>query len=174
MRRSSLILALALGLLSTNVHADLKELIVQQEEEFEEIDLLEQLVQAQKEPPMQQRLYTFFKKHKVRQPAFLAKLLAKDKRAKHMAVIAVLESRGNARAVNSRTGATGLFGVMQFWKKSLHITGDLKDPIVNYNAARRILDIHVAEAKSFHQALVNYSGRTPGYANQVLTLANTI
>ena len=46
------------------------------------------------------------------------------------------ESGGNPNAVNSRSGATGLFQIMPQWKSSY--PGDYTDPTTNTKVARKI------------------------------------
>ena len=186
MRRYILILTLALGLVATtNARAEellLLDNLVVEEPELDHIDLLEELVKAQlipQQPKIQKRLLSFFKQHKVQRPDYYASLLARhpmpESKKKIMAAIIVPESRGKANAVNPQSGATGVWQVMQAWKRRLGIKGSLKDPVVNLDAASRVFDIHYKEAKNnMHRTLVAYSGRTPGYATKVERLAATI
>lgn len=53
------------------------------------------------------------------------------------------ESRGDPRAVNPTSGATGLMQVMPFWARRFgHTRSDLKDPLVNLDISAWILDHH--------------------------------
>lgn len=178
-------LILVLMLVASTAHTEellLLDNLVVEEQEVEHVDLLEELVKAQynPEPPsIQKRLFTFFKKHKVQRPGYYASLLTKhpmsESKKKIMAAIIVPESRGKADAVNKQSGSTGVWQVMQAWKRRLGIKGSLKDPVVNLDAASRVYDIHYKDARNdTRRALVAYSGRTPGYASNVLRLAATI
>lgn len=181
MRKLPLILVLAMGLVSMNTTARaetklLDNLVVQEPEESIEVDLLEELVKNQKitAPPIQQRLYSFFKRHKVQRPEFYASLLARhpmpEKKKKMMAAIIVPESRGNANAV-SPVGATGVWQVMPFWKRLLKIKGSLKDPVVNLDAASRVYDIHAKDAHGNQdRALYAYSGGSAWYPRKIRVL----
>jgi len=177
MRIRSLILILAMGLISINTHASisLNDLLEEEEEVAEES--LEELVSY--EPPMQHRLYTFFKRNKVQRPEYYASLLARhpmlEAKKKIMAAIIVPESRGNCKAVNRRSGATGLCQIMPAWKKRLNIKGSLKDPVVNINAAIRIYDIHLKDAAGNHnKALYAYSGGIHKYSQRINRLIKEI
>ena len=136
--------------------------------------LLEKLVQN----PIETRLYSFFKRHKVRNPDFYAKLITyypmPERKKKIMAAIIVPESRGRL-VVNRYSGATGPWQVMPFWKRQLKIKGNLLDPFTNLHAASRVYDIHTKEANyNERKTLIAYSGRTPGYADKVLGLVEQI
>ena len=177
MRISSLILTLALGLvsISTNARAEelllLDNLVVEQEET--DFDLLESLVFTKpvQMPSIQKRLYTFFKLHRVQRPDYYARLITQHPMPEHkkkiMAAIIVPESRGKADAVSSK-GAQGLLQVMPFWKKLLGIKGSLKDPAVNLDAASRVYDIHLKDAKGNQdKALYAYSGGSAWYPRKI-------
>ena len=158
-----IIVLMALMSIPANVKAD--EIIIQ----------LESLLQP---PPITKRIERFLKKHKVKRPAFYARIISEhpmpDIQKKVMAAILVPESRGDANAV-SPAGATGAWQIMPGWKKKLSIKGSLKDPITNLNAAVRVYNIH-AEEVNYHprRTLIGYSGRTPGYADNVLRLVSSI
>jgi soluble lytic murein transglycosylase-like protein len=167
--------------MSSNARAEtelLDNLVVKEVQEVHEVDPLEELVRTQEVSKIEQRLYSFFKRHKVQRPRYYANLLARhpmpDAKKKIMAAMIVPESRGNTNAI-SRKGAQGILQVMPFWKRILGIKGSLKDPVVNLDAASRVYDIHAKDAKyNQTKTLIAYSGRTPGYASKVLNLASSI
>jgi len=172
-----------MGLVSMNTTARaetelLDNLVVEQQDEFQEVDLLEELVKYQPVPKIQTRLYSFFKKHKVKRPEFYASLLARypmsEAKKKMLAAMIVPESRGNTNAVSCK-GAEGILQVMPSWKRRLGIKGSLKNPAVNLDAASRVYDIHLKDAKGNQdRALLAYSGGSSWYPRKIRTLVSQI
>jgi soluble lytic murein transglycosylase-like protein len=110
-------------------------------------------------------------RHKVKKPRYYAKLIAHSKHSvkeKKLAVaILIPESRGNEKAT-SPVGAKGAWQVMPAWEKKLKIKGSLYDPAVCLDAAMRVWNIHLADAKGdVRVALNRYSGGTKGYVSKI-------
>jgi soluble lytic murein transglycosylase-like protein len=97
-----------------------------------------------------------------------------ERKKKLLAAILLIESKGNAMA-SSCENAKGAWQVRYGWKKKLHITGSLFDPSINLNAAVRVFDIHLSDAKgNERRALKAYSGGSHWYPKKVMLLASSI
>lgn len=118
----------------------------------------------------------FLKKQHVRRPEFYAKLIASKpishRKKKVMAAILVAESRGDSNAVSGE-GATGPWQIMPRWKRVLKVKGSLKDPVINFQVACQVYDIH-AKGLNERDAISGYSGNTRGYADKILRLVAQI
>lgn len=121
------------------------------------------------------RLESFFKKHKVKRPAFYAGLITdeiKDHRhRKVMAAILVPETRGRAHLV-SKEGAVGPWQLHPYWFKRF---GRAKDPAKNLKACYAVFLLHLEEEDgNLRRALRSYSGNCARYPTKVQSLMREI
>ena len=146
---------------------------------YSEDDPLEQLVKMTPNQLLEVKIHQVLKKRKVMRPEYYAKLIAHSTytvKEKKMAV-ALLgpESRGDAKARNRRSGASGAWQVMPAWKKRLKIRGSLFDPPVCLDAAMQVWNIHLADARgSDRAALVAYSGGAKGYPDKIFSIVKEL
>lgn len=134
-------------------------------------DPLEDLVKLTPNEILELKIHGMLIKHKVKKPRYYAKLIAHSKHSvkeKKLAVaILIPESRGDEKATSS-VGAQGAWQVMPAWKSKLKIQGSLYDPAVCLDAAMRVFNIHLAEAKgNTNNALRAYSGGSKNYVAKV-------
>lgn len=139
---------------------------------------LEQLVQITPDQLLEMKITRVLKKHKVVRPEYYANLIAHSKytvKEKKLAVaILVPESRGVATATSCK-GAQGPWQVMPGWKKKLKIKGSLYHPPTCLDAAIRVWNIHLKDAKgSERKALVAYSGNAKGYPDKVFNILQAL
>lgn len=114
----------------------------------------------------------------MKNPKYYAKLIANSKHSERdkliAAAILIPESRGDAKAVSSE-GAQGAWQVMPWWKKKLKISGSLFHPPTNLDAAMKVWNIHLREAKGdVRRALYAYSGGSNTYPDKVLRIVYEI
>lgn len=125
------------------------------------------------------KIHQLLKKRKVMRPQYYAKLIAHSKytvKEKHMAVaLLVPESGGYAKAVNYNGTCFGAWQVDGRWKKKLGIDGSLFDPPVCLNAAMKVWNIHLNDAKgSSRAALVAYSGGARNYVEKIESILKAL
>lgn len=141
-------------------------------------DLLEDLVKLTPNEILELKIHKVLVKHKVKKPRYYAKLIAHSKHSvkeKKLAMaILIPESRGDEK-VTSSVGAKGAWQVMPAWKKKLKIKGSLYDPAVCLDAAMKVWNIHLIEAKgNTNNALRAYSGGSKNYVTKVQRYYNEI
>lgn len=136
-----------------------------------EDDPLEQLVKITPNQLLEMKIHRVLKKRKVQRPEYYAKLIAHSKysvQEKKMAVaLLVPESRGNARAVNYNGTCLGAWQVNKGWMRKLKLKGSLFDPPVCLDAAMKVWNIHLKDARGSNRAArVAYSGGARGYVEK--------
>lgn len=135
-------------------------------------DPLEQLVKMTPNELLEVKIHQVLKKRKVMRPQYYAKLIAHSNytvKEKKMAVaLLVPESKGDAKAVNYNKTCFGAWQVNKGWKKKLRIKGSLFDPPVCLDAAMKVWNIHLTDARgSSRAALVAYSGGARNYVEMI-------
>jgi hypothetical protein len=135
-------------------------------------DPLEQLVKMTPNELLEVKIHQVLKKRKVMRPNYYAKLIAHSnytvKEKKMAAALLVPESRGNAKAVNYNGTCFGAWQVNRQWKKKLGIKGSLFDPPVCLDAAMKVWNIHLNDARGSNRAaLVAYSGGAKDYVAKI-------
>jgi soluble lytic murein transglycosylase-like protein len=139
---------------------------------------LEQLIRFTPNQLLELKLKRVLEHHKVQKPAYYAKLIAYSnlslREKKLAAAIMVPESYGDAKATSSM-GAQGAWQVMPFWKKKLNIKGSLYHPPTCLDAAMKVWNIHLNDARgNERKALVAYSGGSNGYPDKVFNILRHI
>jgi hypothetical protein len=142
-------------------------------------DPLEDLVRIKPNDLLEMKIQRVLKARKVVRPDYYAKLIAHSTytvQEKKMAVaLLVPESRGDARAVNYNRTCFGPWQVNKGWKKKLGIKGSLFDPPVCLDAAIKVWNIHLNDAKGSRQrAIAAYSGGAKGYVAKIENILRSL